>query len=134
MPRTHGYSQIGTRCYGKKDWHAKGRINVIGALLGSSLLCTCMFEANINVATFHQWVVQELIPRTKAGTVIVMNNATFHKRQDTKQAIKDAKLILEYLPPYSPDSNPIEHKWAQAKAIRRKTQKTVEQVLQIQNL
>ena len=74
------------------------------------------------------------MPRTKTGTFIVMDNVTFHKRQDTQQAIKDAKLILEYLLPYSPDSNPIEHKWAQAKAIRRKTQKTVEQVLQIQNL
>ncbi len=63
-----------------------------------------------------------------------MDNVTFHKRQDTQQAIKDAKLILEYLLLYFPDLNPIEHKWAQAKVIRRKTQKTIEQVLQIQNL
>jgi len=49
-----------------------------------------------------------------------MDNATFHKREDMKKAIEEAGAILEYLPPDSPDLNPIEHKWAQAKAIRRK--------------
>ncbi len=49
-----------------------------------------------------------------------MDNASFHKRQDMKEAIKDAGHTLEYLPPYSPDLNPIEHKWAQAKSVRRK--------------
>ncbi len=49
-----------------------------------------------------------------------MDNAAFHKRQDIQAAVKEAGLILKYLPPYSPDLNPIEHKWAQAKALRRK--------------
>ena len=46
-----------------------------------------------------------------------MDNATFHKRQDTQEMIEKEGFILEYLPPYSPDLNPIEQKWAQAKAI-----------------
>lgn len=54
-----------------------------------------------------------------------MDNATFHKRSDTQLAIKQAGHILEYLPAYSPDLNPIEHKWAQAKKLRRKTRQTV---------
>ncbi|MES2354214.1 MAG: transposase [Pseudomonadota bacterium] len=49
-----------------------------------------------------------------------MDNATFHKRHDTQVAIRKAGITLEYLPPYSPDLNPIEKKWAQVKAIRRK--------------
>jgi transposase len=49
-----------------------------------------------------------------------MDNATFHKREDTRKAIMEAGHILEYLPPYSPDLNPIEHKWAQAKARRKR--------------
>ena len=48
-----------------------------------------------------------------------MDNASFHKRLDIQEDIKQAGHILEYLPAYSPDLNPIEHKWAQAKAIRR---------------
>ena len=55
------------------------------------------------------------------GSVIVLDNATFHKRQDTQTMIAHAGHILEYLPPYSPDLNPIEHKSAQAKTIKRKT-------------
>jgi len=46
------------------------------------------------------------------GTVIVMNNASFHKRQDIFQTIENAGCIAEFLPTYSPDFNPIEHTWA----------------------
>ena len=49
-----------------------------------------------------------------------MDNAAFHKGKAMQQQIKTAGHILEYLPPYSPDLNPIEHKWAQAKSKRRK--------------
>ena len=55
------------------------------------------------------------------SSVIVMDNASFHKRNDMIEAIEQAGHQLEYLPPYSPDLNPIEKKWAQAKAIRRRT-------------
>ena len=55
-----------------------------------------------------------------------MDNAAFHKNKNMQDKIKQAGHILEYLPPYSPDLNPIEHKWAQAKAIRRKHQCSVE--------
>ena len=51
-----------------------------------------------------------------------MDNAAFHKRADTQRIIKKSGLKLEYLPPYSPDLNPIEHKWAQARTTRRKYQ------------
>ena len=54
-----------------------------------------------------------------------MDNASFHKSQDMKSAIENAKLTLEYLPAYSPDLNPIEHKWAQAKAIRKREDQTI---------
>ena len=57
-----------------------------------------------------------------------MDNATFHKRLDIQQAIIDAGHILEYLPAYSPELNPIEHKWAQSKAIRRRKKCTVEEL------
>jgi transposase len=128
MPRTHGYSAKGRRCFGTHDWHARGRTNVIGALLGSLLLTVCLFPCNIDSDVFHGWLTGDLIPNLPPGAVIVMDNASFHKRQDMKKAIKDAGHILEYLPPYSPDLNPIEHKWAQAKAIRRKEKCNIERL------
>lgn len=120
MPRTHGYSWKGSRCYGEQDWHAKGRINAIGAIIGLELLTVCLFNANINSDIFFAWLTQDLIPKLPKESVVVMDNASFHKRSDMTRAIANAGHIVEYLPPYSPDLNPIEHKWAHAKAVRRK--------------
>lgn len=119
MPRRFGYAPLGKRCFGLHNWHAKGRTNVIGALLGFCLLTLGLFPETINSDTFFAWVTQDLLPKLPKNSVIVMDNATFHKRQDIQQAIWEAGHILEYLPPYSPDLNPIEHKWAQAKALRK---------------
>ena len=127
MPRCYGYSPRGQRCHGIQDWQAKGRTNVIGALHGQKLFGIGVFEGAVNSDVFHAWVTQVLLPHTPAGAVIVMDNATFHKRQDTQQAMA-ARHTLEFLPPYSPDLNPIEHKWAQAKARRRKEQCSVDEL------
>lgn len=120
MPRRHGYAAKGQRCYGTHDWNAKGRTNVIGALCNNKLLTACLFDTSINSDIFYSWITQDLLPKIPKNSVLVLDNATFHKRQDAQKVIKKAGLILEYLPPYSPDLNPIEHKWAQAKARRRK--------------
>ena len=60
----------------------------------------------------------KLIEKLRKQAAIVMDNATFHKRADTRKAAKDAGHIPEYLPPYPPDLNPTEHTWAQAKTVR----------------
>lgn len=120
-PRTHGYTKIGNRCYAKKDWHARGRINAIGAIIGFTLLTVCLFSDNINSDVFCAWLTEDLIPKTPLHSVIVMDNASFHKRADMIELIEQAGHIVLFLPPYSPDLNPIEQKWAQAKAIRRRT-------------
>ena len=131
MPRTHGYAVKGARCIGTQDWQAKGRTNAIGALLGKTLLSVALFAVNINADVFTAWVEQDLIPKLPPNAVIVMDNATFHKRKDTQDLIKEAGHELLYLPPYSPDLNPIERKWAQAKAIRRKTQQDIDALFRL---
>ena len=62
MPRTHGYALKGQRCYGSCDWGAKGRTNVIGALLGQTLLTVTLLNGNVNTEVFLAWVEQDLIP------------------------------------------------------------------------
>jgi len=120
MPRTHGYSQKGERYYGTHDWGAKGRTNAIGALLGKTLLTVSLFMSNVNTEIFSSWIEQDLLPKLPQNSVIIMDNATFHKGSAMQEKIIEAGHILEYLPPYSPDLNPIEKKWAQIKSIRRK--------------
>ncbi len=87
-----------------------------------------MFDGNINSDIFYAWVTNELLPVLPANAVVVLDNATFHKRQDIQYVIRRAGHTLEYLPPYSPDLNPIEHKWAQAKNIRKKKRCSVEKL------
>lgn len=120
MPRTRGYSAKGERCYGRHDWHSKGRLNAIGAILGFTFLTVCLFDANINSDIFHAWLIQDLLPKTPPHSVIVMDNASFHKRYDMIDAIEIQGHTLVYLPSYSPDLNPIERKWAQAKKLRKR--------------
>ena len=62
-PRTHGYSQKGQRCHDQKNWHARGRINVIGAIIGFAFLTVSLFDCNINSDVFYAWLTQDLLPK-----------------------------------------------------------------------
>lgn len=134
MPRTHGYALSGQRCRGVHDWQDKSRVNVIGALLNQQLLTVSLFEQAIDADTFLMWLSEDLLPQLPPASVLIMDNATFHKRLDIQQQIQQAGHTLEYLPTYSPDLNPIEHKWAQAKAYRRREQCSVEDVFIYANI
>ena len=82
MPRTHGYSLKGTRCYGLRAWGERGRINVIGALRDNQLLTVILFEGTINAATFNSWIEQDLLPKLPQKSVVIMDNAAFHKDKE----------------------------------------------------
>jgi transposase len=128
MPRTHGYATKGNRCFGTHDWGAKGRTNVIGALLCGVLLTVSLFQTNVNTLIFNAWVIEDLIPKLPPQSVVIMDNASFHKCELMKKAVEDAGHTLLYLPAYSPDLNPIEKKWAHAKAKRRKVGGSIEKL------
>ena len=81
MPRTHGYSYRGKRCDGVHDWHAKGRINVIGAMVGFGLVSVGLFEGSINSDVFYAWLTQALVPVLPVNAVVVIDKASFVRRQ-----------------------------------------------------
>ncbi|WP_245677245.1 transposase [Candidatus Arsenophonus triatominarum] len=97
-PRTHGYSPKGHRCFGLKNWGAKGRTNVIGALLGTTLFAIGLFDCNINRDVFYVWITKILLPELPENSVIFMDNASFHKGKNIEQAIINAGHQIEYLP------------------------------------
>ena len=109
MPRTHGYSLKGTRCYGQRAWGERGRINAIGALQDNRLLTVSLFEETINTATFNSWIEHDLLPKLTKKSVVIMDNAAFHKDKTMQEQLINAEITLEYLPPYSTALNPIEH-------------------------
>jgi transposase len=94
MPRTHGYSDKGKRCYGTHDWRSKGRTNAIGALIGSTLIEIGLISGSVNTAVFTSLVQQILLPNLPKESVIVMDNASFHKGKDMQKMLEDAGHIL----------------------------------------
>ncbi|MDX2050052.1 MAG: IS630 family transposase [Rickettsiaceae bacterium] len=131
MPRTHGYSDKGKRCYGTHDWGAKGRTNAIGAIIGGAMIAIGLISGSVNTAVFTSWVEQILLPSLPKKSVVVMDNASFHKGKDMQKMLEDSGHTLLYLPPYSLDLNPIEKKWAQAKHIRRTLSCSIDQLFQL---
>lgn len=128
MPRTHGYREKGLRCLGTRDWHAKGRVNAIGAIVDFEFLTVDLWDCNINSDVFYTWLTKCLIPKLPPNSVVILDNASFHKRQDMREALGQAGHTLEFLPPYSPHLNPIEHKWAQAKALYKQLRCPIQQL------
>ena len=97
-----------------------GRTDAVGALYGTGLLTPSLFDGNIDADVFSAWIGRDSLPKLPENSVIVMDNASFHKRRDIREAITSAGHPIDYPPVYSPDPNPIEHKRAQAEALRRK--------------
>ncbi len=97
------------------------------------LLTVGLFQANVNADIFTAWVKQDLLPQLPENSVIVMDNATFHKCRDTQNIIQKAGHTLLFLPHYSLDLNPIEQKWVHLKAVRKQLLCSIEQLFQIES-
>ena len=121
LARTHGYSPKGHRIHGLIYGCRKGRTNIVGAWSeGRKLFAAKTYEHSINKAVFMEWLKQTLCPELRAGHVVIMDNAPWHKGQEIRDMIEATQADLVMLPPYSPDLNPIENAWANLKAKIRK--------------
>ena len=78
------------------------------------------YDGTMDSLLFEAWFVQRFLPAIKKGTVIVMDNASFHRKKQFFCAAKKAGCILIFLPPYSPQLNPIEKFWSWLKRYLRK--------------
>jgi transposase len=125
----YAYSPIGKRHYESKPGHYTKRISMIGGIWGKQFQAPFMFEGHCNTATFEVYIERVLIPSLKPGMSIVIDNASFHKSSKTKEMIEEAGCQLIFLPPYSPDLNPIEHYWHKIKTKIRKLMRDTQETL-----
>jgi transposase len=106
-----GWSPRGERLYAEKPGNRTGRTSAIAALSGQRLHSPFCFEGYCTTDVFNTWLQTCLIPNLKPGQIVVLDNARFHQSKRSRQIIEAAGCKLLFLPPYSPDMNPIEHQW-----------------------
>ena len=97
------------------------RINVVAGLLNNKIIAPLMYEFNTNSEFFNTWIEQCLLPELPQNSVLVMDNAQFHKSEKTREIIEKNGHQLLFLPAYSPDFNPIEKYWAIIKSRVKKS-------------
>jgi transposase len=93
---------------------------VVAALRPTALTATAVFDGPIDNDTFRAYVDHVLVPTLRRGDVVVLDNLAPHKQPEVRAAIEQAGALLRFLPPYSPDFNPIEQAFAKLKAFLRK--------------
>ena len=127
MTRTHGRSRRGTRLVAKAPhgrWHT---LTFLAALRHDRLSAPCVIDGPINGASFLAYVEQVLVPTLTPGDIVIFDNLGSHKGKAVRKAIRAAGAKLFFLPPYSPDLNPIEQVFAKLKTLLRKAaQRTVD--------
>lgn len=117
--RQYGWGRRGQRVYGLQHANQRPRTSLIGGYLNHQLIAPMLFEGTCNTEVFNQWLLHMLFPGLVTGSVIVMDNAAFHKSAETIEIIEDAGCVPLFLSPYSPDLNPIEKLWANLKRTWR---------------
>ena len=119
MTRTYGRSLLGTRLVEKTPCGRWQTTTFLGALRVEGFIAPLTVEGAINGPLFRAWVEQHLAPVLKPGEIVVMDNLSSHKVAGIRAAIEAAGAELRYLPPYSPDLNPIELAFAKLKKLLR---------------
>jgi transposase len=119
MTRTRGRAPRGERLLAKVP-HGHWKTTTLIAALGlEGIRCSTVVDGAVNADIFEAFIEHVLVPALRPGDVVVMDNLSSHKRARTRQLIEAAGADLLFLPPYSPDLNPIEMVFSKIKQLLR---------------
>lgn len=120
MTRTHGRAPRGKRLVAKAP-HGRWRtLTFLAALRHDRLVAPCVIDGPINGDSFLAYVEQVLVPTLGPGDIVIIDNLGSHKGKAVRRALRAAGAKLFFLPPYSPDLNPIEQVFAKLKTLLRR--------------
>lgn len=128
VPR-HGRARAGRRVHINKPASRGRNITFAGAMTVAGLLVLEALPGTANKVRFLAWVRDILCPRLREGHVVVMDNLSAHHADEVRQAIEGRGAQILFLPPYSPDLNPIEECWSKVKNYLRKQMARTEPAL-----
>ena len=120
MTRLYGRSIGNTRIKDAAPINTPKRTSIVGAMRFDGTIRYRSFEGTINGKRFLQFLKQTLVPTLRKGDIVIMDNLSVHKVKGVKELILSANALPLYLPPYSPDLNPIEMLWSKLKNFLRK--------------
>ena len=120
MARLRGRAPMGERLRAGIPYGHWRTTTFVAGLRRSGMVAPMVLDGPINRIAFQAYVEQVLVPELRPGDIVVMDNLSSHKGPDVRLAIEAAGAQLLYLPPYSPDFNPIENAFAKLKALLRK--------------
>jgi transposase len=124
LHREFGRALRGQKVYGEISGKRYSRESFIAGLCNGRVVAPICFDGACDALLFNWWLEYCLIPELKPNQVVVVDNASFHKSEQSKVLVEKAKCRLLFLPPYSPDLNPIEKLWANLKAKIKSIAKT----------
>ena len=120
MARRYGRGPRGRRVDGPVPHGHWKTTTFVGALTVRGFIAPYVTDGAMNGTIFRAWVEQMLAPVLRPGDIVIMDNLPAHKVAGVREAIEACGAELRYLPPYSPDLNPIEQAFAKLKALLRK--------------
>jgi transposase len=123
MTRSYGRAPKGCRCIASAPLGGWQTTTFIAALRHHRLTAPMVVDAPMDGELFLAWVEQFLCPTLQTGDIAILDNLSSHKVEGVRQAIAAAGATVLYLPPYSPDLNPIEKLFAKLKTLLRKAAK-----------
>jgi len=127
MAPLRGWAPRGARLHAKVPYGHWRTMTFLAALHCDRIDAPCVLDQPVNGQSFADYVEQFLVPTLKPGDIVIMDNLSSHKRPAIRQAIRTPGARLLFLPPYSPDLNPIEQMFAKLKHLLRKAaERTVE--------
>lgn len=113
--KDRGWCKKSDRFSAKKSGKYYQRSNIVAGYVNRRVIAPLVFYGSCDTKLFEAWVEQFLIKELKFGQYVIMDNATFHRSKKTKELIESVGCKVIFLPPYSPDLNPIEKFWANMK-------------------
>ena len=131
MTRSHGRAKIGERLHYpiSPTWQSKTMLSSVKA--DGTTVCM-VIDGALNGAGFREYLQHFLIPTLKPGDLVILDNCRVHKNQEALDLITSAKADYKFLPPYSPDLNPIENMWSKVKSkLKKEEAKTDKKLMKV---
>jgi transposase len=120
LTRLHGRCRRGVRLIDRVPQGRWRTMTFLAALRADRIDAPLVLDGPIDGASFRAYVEQVLVPRLAPGDIVIMDNLGSHKGKSIRQTLRGAGAKLFYLPPYSPDLNPVEQAFSKLKTLLRK--------------